>query len=771
MDFLTETKKLWSMGFSIIWLYPKSKRPIGDKWTEGPRIHWDTLEKLYRNAQNVGVRLGETSKFADGSYLCVLDCDVKSTDPHHLKEMELALYNFCPSSDFAPRVHSGRGGGSCHLYFRTKTPQVSFKALHSSHKVKVFMPSQEPSKVDRDNLTEDEIKKGLRWRLAWEVDVFGQGKQVVLPPSVHPDSLKPYRWEVPLNSYESIPLLAEGFAPKKVRLASKGSNEIKFKPVDLLSTPINDKYFDLITSGKGFNEYPSRSEALFASLNALVNAGLDDAQIFTVLTDRSYFMSEKPLEAGRGDVDTAARWLQSQIAKIRDERSAQAAFEGTAIVDDLDEIFLSDEEAAAQAEDLVPWINHLKVTSQGLYKNTAYNLYLILKNGAHEPIWAYDEFKNSLVYSGKAPWNASSDIGREIRDSDDVDVKMWLSKEWGIEASTQAISEVTMKLALENSFHPVRRYLRGLKWDGKPRIDNWLFNYMSATCELGQEEYVQAVGRKVLCAAVARVLDPGVKFDYMLILEGKQGVGKSSAVGILAGEWFADSLGDIESKDVVDVMRGKWIVEVGELASMDKATTNSMKLFVSRTTDTVRKAYDRRAADYPRQCIFIGTTNDQQYLKDESGARRFWPVSVGKVNFAKLEEDRDQLWAEALVRYEDDFEPLYIDKQEIRSVAEDVAGARYVEDSLENDVVKVLGSEKLGECFTITRLWAVMRDLMGPITPPDVLTQKRLAKALTRNGYVSKRVESVKGKKISLWGPPDFHDWAKYAKKEAEFEE
>lgn len=761
MESVDAVKRLHDFGFALIWLYPKSKRPIGTNWTEGDRMSWDILKKTFKKANNVGVRLGTPSRFQDGTYLCVLDCDVKSSDPVHLKELEVALMKFCPAHEFAPRVMSGRGGGSCHFYFRTKKPQQSFKAISSGHKVKVYMPSVEASKVDRERLTEEEIKAGYRMRLAWEVDVFGEGKQVVLPPSTHPDTLKPYQWEAPLRDVEAIPV-HENFVPTKVRLVKKSQKEIKFEEVDLFTTPINEKYFKLITSGEGFDEYPSRSEAMFSALNGLINAGLTDGQIFTVLTDSENFMSEKPLQSGRDDVNAAARWLQPQIDKIRAERDAAVTFGDEAIIDDLDEMLaLTDEEAEAQENELVSWVTKLERTKAG-YKNTAFNLYLVLKNlKASAPsaqcVFAYDEFNQANVYTQAPPWGSQKDVGQELTDLDDVKIQTWLSREWGIEASEQRIANTTLQLGKENNFHPVQRYLRGLKWDGVERLNALLSKYCGA---VGDQNYLSDVGRKFMVAAVARVFEAGCKFDHVLILEGTQGIGKSTFVRTLSAPWDSDSLGDISNKDVVDNMRGKWIIELGELSSMNRAEANDLKAFITRQADVARKAYGRRSQTYPRQCVFVGTTNDDEYLKDSTGGRRFWPVKTMKFDITKLAKDRDQLWAEAVVAYRLG-EPLYLDDHNVRAYAEEQQSQRFVVDEIQTSVHRA--AERILEdktFFTFDELWAemqmVQQSSMSQPKIADNMMQSRIKKALRVLGYKKdqKRIESKNKKgdnRVVIW--------------------
>lgn len=201
-------------------------------------------------------------------------------------------------------------------------------------------------------------------------------------------------------------------------------------------------------------------------------------------------------------------------------------------------------------------------------------------------------------------------------------------------------------IAQETPVHPVRDYLASLTWDGVERIDRWLVVYAGAV----DGDYVRAVGRLVLVAAVRRVRDPGCKFDEMLVLESPQGMHKSSALSCLAvnDEWFTDDLplGD-DTKRQMESISGKWIVEAGELAGMHRADVDSLKTFLSRQVDVARMAYARENTRAPRQCIIIGSTNNDQYLKDSTGNRRFWPVAVNKFDLTALKRDRDQLWAEA----------------------------------------------------------------------------------------------------------------------------
>lgn len=210
-------------------------------------------------------------------------------------------------------------------------------------------------------------------------------------------------------------------------------------------------------------------------------------------------------------------------------------------------------------------------------------------------------------------------------------------------------ADIVTDHARDHACHPVREYLSGLRHDDTPRLDRWLIDYAGAE----DSDYVRAVSAICLIAAVRRVREPGCKFDEMLVIEGEQGGGKSQALAMLAvhEEWFADDLPlDADSKTVMERTAGRWINELAELKGLRRGVVEHVKGMISRRVDKARLAYGRMTTEQPRQCIFVGTTNDAEYLRDMTGNRRFWPVRVGEFDLAALRRDRDQLWAEAAAR-------------------------------------------------------------------------------------------------------------------------
>ncbi|MEJ8310113.1 VapE domain-containing protein [Agrobacterium larrymoorei] len=246
---------------------------------------------------------------------------------------------------------------------------------------------------------------------------------------------------------------------------------------------------------------------------------------------------------------------------------------------------------------------------------------------------------------------AARDAGRTIDDVDIVLLQEWLQLEamWPSLPKASVIDAVEA-VARANRFHPVRDYLSGLEWDGRARVGGWLSSYLGAR----SNPYTNNAGTMWLIAAVARIFEPGCQADYMVVLEGEQGEQKSTALRILGGEWFGDQLpGDLSSKDSSIVLRGKWIIEASEMASMNRADTNVLKAFVTRRIEDYRPPHARFNVTVPRQCVFAGTINPgaNGYLKDATGGRRFWPIKIGKLSIPKLRHDRDQLWAEAVQLY------------------------------------------------------------------------------------------------------------------------
>jgi predicted P-loop ATPase len=247
------------------------------------------------------------------------------------------------------------------------------------------------------------------------------------------------------------------------------------------------------------------------------------------------------------------------------------------------------------------------------------------------------------------------------------------------------IAPAVFRLCLENAFHPILDYLDTLEWDRKPRLDTWLTTYLSAA----PNNLNRRFGRKTLIAGVRRVRKPGTKFDQAMILEGEQDTGKSTTLKILAGDDFHEDAEIISKsgREVQELTSGVWIYEISELVGLGKREVEHVKNFLSATHDTARPSYGRVVVDQPRTCIFVGTCNRNDYLTDDTGNRRFWPVATGKIDLDALARDRDQLWAEANM-FEAKGEALTLDR-DLQGDAAMLAASRLADDPWDQTLVKV----------------------------------------------------------------------------------
>lgn len=282
-------------------------------------------------------------------------------------------------------------------------------------------------------------------------------------------------------------------------------------------------------------------------------------------------------------------------------------------------------------------------------------------------LFRLNKFSSQIEYTKSPPWDKEITCGQVLHDEDLIMLKHYLAKNFKLEPAVSLILEGVIALAKNHGYHPVRDYLKSLEWDGTPRLNDWLL-YAAGVFK---DAYTIAVARKVLVAAVARVFEPGCEFHSMLILEGGQGIGKSTLVKILAGPFYANmSFANID-KDTIDAMQGRWIIEVDELVGFNRQDLEKMKSFITNPVDRARLSYQRMTKPFARQCVFVGTTNpvgDNTYFRDESGNRRFWPVVCGVINLPWLRENRDQLFAEAYLAYKAK-ETIYLDTQEAIDLA------------------------------------------------------------------------------------------------------
>lgn len=349
--------------------------------------------------------------------------------------------------------------------------------------------------------------------------------------------------------------------------------------------------------------------------------------------------------------------MQEFAAKDKAVKLLMARERAQAAADDFDG--LDDAELPEDYND--EWKAELEYTKSGKLLCNIANIILILENDpalaghiVHDLFTGMDSAKDGL------PWNKNAN---QWTDTDDANLRVWLEKHYDI-TGKEKIADALTAVLTRHSYHPIRDYLNGLTWDGVPRLDRIIIDYMGAE----DSELNRAMSRKHFVAAVARVFNPGCKYDYCLIMSGAEGIGKSTLLRVMGGRWFNDSITTLEGKEGMEQLRRAWVVELGELSSIKRSDVEQVKAHLSKQVDIYRAAYARRVLEHPRQCVFCGTTNEALFLKGDTGNRRFWVIPVvAELRKYKdwseaIRRDRNQLWAEA-VHYYKLGEPLYLSEE------------------------------------------------------------------------------------------------------------
>lgn len=354
---------------------------------------------------------------------------------------------------------------------------------------------------------------------------------------------------------------------------------------------------------------------------------------------------------------TMANQDEVVIMALGEERMAEAE-------EDFDFAEVADATAADDPEpEDKTWLKKLKYNDNGKLINSIHNARVIIENDPRlKDRFAFNEFAGRAVIRGKLPWPCT--VGGDWSDADDAGLRDYIEKRYGISQANK-VNDAFLITLKGTSFHPVREYLDSLDWDELGRIDTLLVEYLGAE----DTPYIRTVTRKWLLGAVARIYQPGIKFDHMLVLTGPQGSYKSSFFRILAKDWFNDSLQDVEGNQAIEKLMNSWIIEFGELQAFSRSESNAIKRFITSQEDRTRLAYGRRTSYLKRQCVFAGTTNKADFLKDDTGNRRFWPVTVrweGRYLdvFKDLPKWRDQIWGEAVALWKSKKETLYLTKEE-----------------------------------------------------------------------------------------------------------
>jgi len=385
----------------------------------------------------------------------------------------------------------------------------------------------------------------------------------------------------------------------------------------------------------------------------------------------------------------------------------------------------------ADVVDLQAWKGRLQSSKQG-YKKNITNLMMFLRNVRELGInlrW------NELAQ--RVEW-----LGKPLVTGDEIDIRLLLEKN-KYEPSVADVMPAIMRHAKENSFHPVRDYLTGLTWDGTARLDHWLHACLGAP----DTPFVRAVGRKTLIAAVARAFHPGCKVDTVLVLEGPQGIRKSTAIAALFGpDLTAESVNlfDQHNKMVMSMM-GAWCVELAEFIAIARKDQNTVKGMLSMRSDRVVLPYAKLASNHPRQCIFFGTINpgESGYLTDSTGNRRYWPVPVTRADVEKIESRRDAIWAEA-------YQAFLAGEQWWLTPEEEALAEVQVALREEYDIWEDILADKLAGCQSVTPA-AALQELGIPHERKDRKAELRLAKCLRKIGFSIKIRKTPERSSVRIW--------------------
>lgn len=649
---LSQAKALYDLGFAIHWVQPKSKKPIDKDWPTRVKDDWENLVKKYQSGFNVGVVLGKKSTIG-AHYLAAIDLDIKSADRADLVEAENWVADkFGPLKLTTPHDFSGRGNGSSHYFFLV--PET-FKSgvIHKSEKTILT------GKKDRNG--------NPLAASAWHVELYCESKYIMLPPSIHPETGKEYFWGFEPKKASDFPIWPMHMIPKTIgssrgRPAGSEKVDLKYSEIIDLEVVLEDRGLKEATIEKliqGTNKGEAigdRSSVMLSICLDMLKNGFSDNEILNVLTNPDYVIGATGYDEHHTNSDSrevVIYWVYTYtLLKAKRIQSGALDFEKEVLVTDL----LSDEQAEkqnAELKSMTSWENRLKVSKQLIPFASLFNTLLVLENALPSKCFRHDLLTGRDYIFGETPWTTKAQT--QLSDILIIQIKAWISTHYRFEPATGLVLEAVQMLSNKNAFHPIQDYLRSLdSWDGKNRLDFWLENHFEAK---GPKEYLAQVFRKWVLAAVYRVMEPGYKFDWMIIFEGAQGVGKSSFGQILFGEeYFTNRIGHLEDKDAVLNIRAKWCAEFAELKDISKHDVELIKGFLSTKCDTLRLPYGRVPIDIPRQCIFFGTTNDDSYLKDDTGNRRFNPIEVGQLDFKALKRDREQLLAEALFIYDNGLE-------------------------------------------------------------------------------------------------------------------
>lgn len=695
------------------------KQPGHGGWqSETLPLHPDT----YRDGCNLGLRMGRQ---ANGKTLVCVDVDDES--PHW-------LYTIAPAELWPLTLIQRTGKNRWHFLFvwpdEVPVPSNSVK-LH-------------------DPATGQKIP----------VDLRADGGQIIVAPSIHPETGGPYTW---INAGQETATLPIKIAEALIRAAntprthavSHGATVVpRVSPPQILVgadtvPPVAD------SMGSGGVSYCEISDTQWRRVcRKLAARTSPTAACFERLA------KGLPLaEPGERDSKiTAMCWALAREVPEADPAQIANLFEQSlSLMHSLSpfaapcDVATKFRSAVLKQQNEIPEVA-LQTTATGNPKANAENALRVLRGDALlYGRFVYDEFAERVIVARAVPWDKpGTAYPRQVTNEDFTFLGAYCSKVHRLDLRSTTVFEAVCAIARENGYHPVREYLISVaaKWDGIPRLDTWLIDY----CGAEDTQVTRWSGAWWLISAVERVADPGCKSDYCLILEGAQGKKKSTALRALAGaEWFTDDIPDInQAVATAQALSGKWLVELSELAGVRSAKdVDRTKSFLTRQVDRYRVPYGKVTQDFPRQCVFAGSTNDTEYLTDPTGARRFWPVRVNDqdVDVAGIREMRDQLWAEAAIRLARG-ERHWPETAEEKAAFDKVSAKRQVPDSWADKILAWCDNPigYRGQVITTAFLLEQIFDIRAARHGDD----QRVAKCLQVLGWV--RCEGPN--RSRFWRPP-----------------
>jgi predicted P-loop ATPase len=396
------------------------------------------------------------------------------------------------------------------------------------------------------------------------------------------------------------------------------------------------------------------------------------------------------------------------------------------------------------------WRKGLCVTLEGKTTKDPGNALILLTHGKWQGCLAYDEFADRTYWAAEVPTIdnaliAAPRVGEEVCERHSIYLQHWFALNEGVKFTRETMLGAVDAAAHTNTICPPRAYLKALKWDKTKRLATMFEKYFGADAT----PYAASVGTWWMISAVARVLEPGCKADCILILQGKQGAKKSTALHVLGGEWYSNSLPDVTSKDAALAMFGSWIIEIPELEAMNRSATTAFKDFSARTFDKYRPPYGRFQVTKQRTSVFAGTTNEDKILNDPTGARRFWPVKVGSINLDALRRDRDQLWAEAVQMFQDGEQ--WWPTNSMADIVSAEQDERFADDAWTIPIANWLHDQEECGLEDFTTIEIMQRALCVPVDKVDAASATRVGKILRRLNYEHGGRRTIGGRKYSVY--------------------